>query len=80
MDMFETIKDAIYRANAALTSLQQLAQELGYPGDTGDVQGMNHWLHHEIMRRLSESDRADAATNETGVGVCRICGVNHPVN
>ena len=34
---------------------KQLAQELGYKGDTGDSATMNIWLHKEVMEKLAQS-------------------------
>jgi hypothetical protein len=34
---------------------KELAQELGYTGDTGDSAAMNVWLHKQVMRKLAEN-------------------------
>jgi hypothetical protein len=34
---------------------KQLAQELGYKGDTADSASMNIWLHKEVMGKLAQS-------------------------
>jgi hypothetical protein len=34
---------------------KQLAQELGYTGDTGDSASMNIWLHKTVMEKLAAS-------------------------
>ena len=34
---------------------KELAQELGYTGDTGDSAAMNIWLHKQVMRKLAEN-------------------------
>jgi len=34
---------------------KQLAQELGYTGDTADSASMNIWLHKEVMAKLQQS-------------------------
>ncbi len=34
---------------------KQLAQELGYTGDTGDSATMNIWLHKTVMEKLAAS-------------------------
>jgi Domain of unknown function (DUF3597) len=34
---------------------KQLAQELGYTGDTGDSASMNIWLHKAVMDKLAAS-------------------------
>lgn len=39
----------------SLTNRKQLAQELGYKGDTNDSAPMNIWLHKEVMAKLAQS-------------------------
>ncbi len=39
----------------SLANRKQLAQELGYTGDTADSASMNIWLHKEVMKRLEQS-------------------------
>jgi hypothetical protein len=34
---------------------KQLAQELGFKGDTADSASMNIWLHKEVMDKLAQS-------------------------
>ena len=34
---------------------KELAQELGYTGDTGDSAAMNMWLHKQVMQKLAEN-------------------------
>jgi hypothetical protein len=34
---------------------KQLAQELGYAGDTADSASMNIWLHQTVMEKLAAS-------------------------
>lgn len=34
---------------------QQLAHELGYPGDTRDSVAMNDWLHHVVIEHLEKN-------------------------
>ena len=41
--------------DASLANRKQLAQELGYKGDTGDSATMNIWLHKEVMVKLAQS-------------------------
>jgi hypothetical protein len=41
--------------DASLANRKQLAQELGYKGDTGDSATMNIWLHKEVMAKLAQS-------------------------
>lgn len=37
----------------SLTNRKQLAQELGYTGDSSDSATMNIWLHKEVMDKLA---------------------------
>jgi 3-oxoacyl-ACP reductase-like protein len=37
----------------SLANRKQLAQELGYTGDTADSASMNIWLHKEVMEKLA---------------------------
>lgn len=37
----------------SLANRKQLAQELGYTGDTADSASMNIWLHKEVMDKLA---------------------------
>jgi hypothetical protein len=39
----------------SLANRKQLAQELGYKGDTADSASMNIWLHKEVMAKLAQS-------------------------
>jgi len=39
----------------SLQNRKQLAQELGYTGDTSDSAGMNIWLHKQVMTRLEQN-------------------------
>jgi hypothetical protein len=39
----------------SLANRKQLAQELGYKGDTADSASMNIWLHKEVMDKLAKS-------------------------
>ena len=39
----------------SLANRKQLAQELGYKGDTADSASMNTWLHKEVMDKLAQS-------------------------
>ncbi len=39
----------------SLGNRKQLAQELGYTGDTSDSAAMNTWLHKEVMEKLAAS-------------------------
>jgi Domain of unknown function (DUF3597) len=36
-----------------LQERKQLAQELGYSGDTGDSAEMNVWLHKQVIQKLA---------------------------
>ena len=39
----------------SFTNRKQLAQELGYTGDTADSATMNIWLHKTVMDKLAQS-------------------------
>jgi hypothetical protein len=39
----------------SLTARKELAQELGYTGDTNDSATMNVWLHKAVIKKLSEN-------------------------
>ncbi len=39
----------------SLANRKQLAQELGYTGDTNDSASMNIWLHKTVMEKLAAS-------------------------
>ncbi len=41
--------------DSGLQARRELAQELGYGGDTGDSAAMNMWLHKQVMRKLAEN-------------------------
>jgi pyruvate/2-oxoglutarate dehydrogenase complex dihydrolipoamide acyltransferase (E2) component len=41
--------------DSSLTARKQLAQELGYTGDTEDSATMNIWLHKQVMQKLAEN-------------------------
>ncbi len=41
--------------DASLAERKELADELGYTGDTGDSAKMNMWLHKALMKKLSEN-------------------------
>ncbi len=41
--------------DSGLQARRELAQELGYTGDTGDSAAMNMWLHKQVMRKLAEN-------------------------
>jgi 3-oxoacyl-ACP reductase-like protein len=41
--------------DSSLSARQELAQELGYTGDTNDSAAMNVWLHKQVMKKLAES-------------------------
>jgi len=42
----------------SLANRKQLAQELGYSGDTADSASMNIWLHKTVMAKLAASGGA----------------------
>ena len=39
--------------NSSLSARKELAQELGYTGDTNDSATMNIWLHKQVMAKLA---------------------------
>jgi hypothetical protein len=39
--------------DASLENRKELAQELGYSGDSGDSAAMNIWLHKRVMKELA---------------------------
>lgn len=41
--------------DSSLEHRQQLAAELGFPGDKQNIVAMNVWLHREVMRRLADN-------------------------
>jgi uncharacterized protein DUF3597 len=41
--------------DSGLQARKELAQELGYTGDTGDSAAMNIWLHKQVMQKLAEN-------------------------
>jgi hypothetical protein len=41
--------------DSSLSARKELAQELGYSGDTSDSATMNIWLHKQVMRKLAEN-------------------------
>ena len=41
--------------DSGLQARKELAQELGYTGDTADSAAMNMWLHKQVMRKLAEN-------------------------
>jgi len=41
--------------DASLNERKELADELGYTGDTNDSATMNMWLHKELMKQLSQN-------------------------
>jgi hypothetical protein len=41
--------------DSSLTARKELAQELGYSGDTSDSASMNIWLHKQVMQKLAEN-------------------------
>lgn len=40
--------------DSSLAERKELADELGYTGDTNDSAAMNIWLHKQVMRKLAE--------------------------
>ena len=53
----ESIVDlmAILGIENSLPARRELAQELGYTGDTKDTATMNIWLHKQVLRKLAEN-------------------------
>ncbi|SDG44892.1 DUF3597 domain-containing protein [Bosea robiniae] len=43
------------KIDSSLTARKELAQELGYTGDTNDSATMNVWLHKAVIKKLSEN-------------------------
>ena len=41
--------------DSSLAARKELADELGYKGDTSDSATMNIWLHKQVMTRLAEN-------------------------
>ena len=41
--------------DSSLAARKELAQELGYAGDTSDSASMNIWLHKQVMAKLAEN-------------------------
>ena len=53
----ESIVDlmAILGIENSLPARRELAQELGYTGDTKDTATMNIWLHKQVMTKLAQN-------------------------
>jgi uncharacterized protein DUF3597 len=45
----------LLKLDSSFTARRQLAQELGYTGDTNDSAAMNLWLHKQVMQKLAEN-------------------------
>ncbi len=43
----------LLQLDSSLAARKELAQELNYPGDTGDSATMNMWLHKQVMAKLA---------------------------
>lgn len=41
--------------DSSLAARKELAQELGYTGDTNDSATMNIWLHKQVMQKLAQN-------------------------
>jgi hypothetical protein len=41
--------------DSSLNARKQLAEELGYTGNTNDTASMNIWLHKQVMKKLAEN-------------------------
>ena len=39
--------------DSGLAARKELAQDLSYPGDTGDSAAMNEWLHKAVLNKLA---------------------------
>ena len=57
LDWRRSIVDLMKLLNldSSLTARKELAQELGYSGDTNDSASMNIWLHKQVMTKLAEN-------------------------
>ena len=45
----------LLKLDSSLSARKELAQELGYSGDTNDSASMNIWLHKQVMTKLAEN-------------------------
>jgi hypothetical protein len=54
--------------DSGLQNRKQLAQELGYRGDTADSAAMNIWLHKEVMAKLAQNGGVVPASLRGGGG------------
>ena len=41
--------------DSSLAARKELAQELGYTGDSNDSATMNIWLHKQVMQKLAQN-------------------------
>jgi len=57
LDWRRSIVDLMKLLNldSSLAARKELAQELGYAGDTNDSASMNIWLHGQVMTKLAEN-------------------------
>ena len=57
LDWRRSIVDLMKLLNldSSLSARKELAQELGYSGDTNDSASMNIWLHKQVMTKLAEN-------------------------
>ena len=57
LDWRRSIVDLMKLLNldSTLSARKELAQELGYSGDTNDSASMNIWLHKQVMTKLAEN-------------------------
>ena len=57
LDWRHSIVDLMKLLNldSGLQARKELAQELGYGGDTGDSAAMNVWLHKQVMQKLAQN-------------------------
>jgi hypothetical protein len=57
LDWRKSIVDLMKLLNldSSLGARKELAQELGYSGDTNDSASMNVWLHKQVMKKLADN-------------------------
>lgn len=57
LDWRRSIVDLLKALNidSSLTARKELADELGYTGDTNDSATLNVWLHKAVIKKLSEN-------------------------
>lgn len=57
LDWKHSIVDLLKSLNldSGLSARKELAEELGYTGDTSDSASMNIWLHKAVIKKLSDN-------------------------